>query len=105
MVLNTKNEIDNSVKIEENFGVIFEKTNAFQNYITSEVLNLNLDTFDKMMKWVKTPDNPGGVLSKQLALIKGLKMTDEDIVLNAQYMSEELKKDDVDVNSPMDAGI
>lgn len=105
MVLNTKNEIDDSVKIEENFGVIFEKTNSFQNYINSEVLNLNLDTFDKMMKWVKTAENPGGVLSKQLALIKGLKMSDEDIVLNAQYMADEDKNDGEDENAPTDAGI
>lgn len=94
MVLNTKNEIDDSIKVEENFGVIFEKTNSFQNYINSEILNLNLDTFDKVMKWVKTPENPSGVISQRWALVKGLKMTDEDIVLNGEYMKEEAKKAD-----------
>jgi len=92
MVLNTKNEINDSVKMEENFGVIFEKTNSFQNYINSEVLNLNLDTFDKIMKHVKTPEQPGGIISKRYAMVKGLKMTDEDIVLNNEYLSEEAKK-------------
>lgn len=105
MVLNTKNEINDSVKIEENFGVIFEKTNSFQNYINSEVLNLNLDTFDKMMKWVKSDGNPEGVLSQHLALVKGLKLSDEDIVLNSQYLSEEAKKGQEDSNAPTDAGI
>lgn len=107
MVLNTKNEINDVVKIEENFGVIFEKTNSFQNYINSEILNLNLDTFDKVMKYVKTQENPSGVLSQRWALVKGLKMTDEDIVLNAQYIEEE--QDAYDSNemgsTPSDAGI
>jgi len=104
MVLNTKNEINDSVKIEENFGVIFEKTNSFQNYINSEVLNLNLDTFDKMMKWVKSDGNPEGILSKHLALVKGLKLSDEDIVLNSQYLSEEVKKEQDDGNAPIGVG-
>jgi len=92
MVLNTKNEISDDVKMEENYGVIFEKTNSFQNYINSEILNLNLDTFDKVMKHVKTAENPGGVISQRWAMVKGLKMTDEDIVLNGEYMKDEEQK-------------
>jgi hypothetical protein len=105
MVLNTKNEIAENVKMEENFGVIFEKTNSFQNYINSEILNLNLDTFDKVMKWVKTPENQAGVLSKRWALVKGLKMTDEDIVLNSEFLAEEEKQAEEGGGNPTDAGL
>lgn len=105
MVLNTKNEIAENVKMEENFGVMFEKTNSFQNYINSEILNLNLDTFEKVMRYVKTPENQSGILSKRWALIKGLKMTDEDIVLNSEYLAEEEKRADEGSEFPTDAGL
>jgi len=91
MVLNTMPEISDDIKLEENFGIIFNKANAFQNFIDAEVMNTNLDTFDKIMKNVKTEENVGGVLSVEYALRKGLKLSDAEIVQIREQIRTERK--------------
>jgi hypothetical protein len=92
MVLNTMSDVSDDIKLEENFCVVFNKSNEFQNYINAEILNTNLDTFDKMMKYVKTEDQPAGVLSQKFALIKGLRLKDSDISTNDEWIEQEDKK-------------
>lgn len=94
MVLNTKNDISEDIKIEDNFSVLFNKANAFQNYIDAEVLKTNLATFDSMMKHVKTKENPGGVLSQSFALRKGLRMNDSEVSENREEIKQEQKYED-----------
>jgi len=89
MVLNTHPDISDDIKIEENFGVLFNKANEFQNYMDAEILNTNLDTFDKIMKYVKTSENPEGILAQRFALTKGLKFSDEDRIRNAEWRKQE----------------
>jgi hypothetical protein len=92
MVLNTKNEISDDVKVEENFSIIFSKTNAFQNYINAQVMETNIGTFDSLMKHVRTEDNLGGALSMEYALRKGLKLSDAEIVQNREQIKLEKKR-------------
>jgi len=91
MHLNTISDITDDVKIEEYFGVRFMKGNSFQNYMDAEIQNTNLDVFEKMYKYVKNKENPAGVLSKRYAMINGLKMTDEDMVVNGNWLIQEEK--------------
>lgn len=91
MVLNTKNDISDDIKLEDNFAILFNKANAFQNYIDAEVLKTNLGTFDSMMKHVKTKDNPGGVLSQTYAMRKGLRMSDSEMSENREDIKREQK--------------
>lgn len=91
MVLNTKNDISDDIKLEDNFSILFNKANAFQNYIDAEVLKTNLGTFDSMMKHVKTKDNPSGVLSQTYAMRKGLRMTDSEMSENREDIKREQK--------------
>lgn len=91
MVLNTMNEISDDIKLEENFGILFNKANAFQNFIDAEIMKTNLDTFDAMMKHVKTDENVGGVLSIEYALRKGLRLSDAEIVDNREQIRQEKK--------------
>lgn len=91
MVLNTMPEISDDIKLEENFGILFNKANAFQNFIDAEVMNTNLDTFDKIMKNVKTEENAAGVLSIEYALRKGLKLSDAEIVQIREQIRAESK--------------
>lgn len=91
MVLNTKNDISDDIKLEDNFSILFNKANAFQNYIDAEVLKTNLGTFDSMMKHVKTKENPGGVLSQTYAMRKGLRMTDSEMSENREDIKREQK--------------
>jgi hypothetical protein len=92
MILNTKNDISQDIKSEDNFSVQFNKANEFQNYMNAQILNTNLDTFDKVMKSVRTVDNPGGVLSVKYALTKALRMSDQDATSNEQWLKEEGEK-------------
>jgi hypothetical protein len=89
MVLNTKNDISDDIKLQENFGIKFNKANAFQNYIDAEVTKMNLEAFDGYMQHVKTDDNPGGVISIAYALRKGLKLSDSEIVEITEQMKIE----------------
>jgi hypothetical protein len=91
MVLNTKNDISDDIKLEDNFAILFNKANAFQNYIDAEVLKTNLGTFDSMMKHVKTKENPGGVLSQTYAMRKGLRMSDSEMSENREDIKREQK--------------
>lgn len=91
MILNTTNDISDDIKLEENFAVHFNKANAFQNFIDAEIIKTNLETFDGLMKHVKTEDNPGGVLSIKYALRKGLRLTDAEIVENIDQIKAEKK--------------
>lgn len=92
MVLNTKNDISDDIKLQENFGIKFNKANAFQNYIDAEITKMNLEAFDGYMNHVKTEDNPGGVISIAYALRKGLKLSDAEIV----EIKEQLKTEEKD---------
>jgi len=91
MVLNTMNDISDDIKLEENFGILFNKANAFQNFMDAEIIKTNLETFDGMMKHVKTDDNPGGVLSIKYALRKGLRLSDAEISENSEQIKSERK--------------
>lgn len=89
MVMNTRNDLNDDIKIEENFRVIFNRSNQFQNYIDADIINTNLDTFDKMMKHVKTAENPSGPLSAKYAQLTGLRWKDQDAVNNNKWLKEE----------------
>lgn len=106
MILNTRNDINDDVKLEENFAITFNKNNAFQNYIDAEILNTNLDTFEKIMRYVKTEENVGGILSKRYALIKGLRLNDAEIVQNQFWMQDEAKQaEEEKMGGGMDTGM
>jgi len=94
MVLNTQSDIADDIKLEDNFGVKFNKANAFQNYMDAEIKNTNLGTFDNMMKHVKTAEQPGGILSKKYAMVQGLRLSDEEIIQNSVWLKEEDKMDE-----------
>lgn len=89
MILNTRTDISNDVKLEDNFTVVFNKSNEFQNYMDSEILNLNLGTFTEMMKHTRSEDNPSGVISKKFALTKGLRLNDSEISTNNNWLKDE----------------
>jgi hypothetical protein len=89
MILNTRSDISDDIKLEDNFSITFNKANEFQNYLDAEILNTNLATFDSMMKHTKSEDNPSGSLAKKLALVKGLRLTDAEIVTNKKWLDEE----------------
>jgi hypothetical protein len=92
MVLNTKNDIADDIKLEENFAIKFNKANAFQNYIDADTLKTNIDIFDNLMKHVRSEENPAGTLSKNYALKKGLKLTDAEVVQISNEMREEERR-------------
>jgi len=89
MILNTRTDISNDVKLEDNFTVVFNKSNEFQNYMDAEILNLNLGTFTEMMKHARSEDNPSGVISKKFALTKGLRLNDAEISTNNEWLKDE----------------
>lgn len=89
MILNTRTDISNDIKLEDNFTIVFNKSNEFQNYMDSEILNLNLGTFDTITKHMKTTDNPDGIISKKFALTKGLRLNNSEITANAKWLKEE----------------
>jgi len=89
MTLNTRADFNDDIKREENFRIIFNRSNQFQNYIDADIINTNLDTFDKMMKHVRTPDNLGGVISIKYAQKIGLRWKDQDVVNNNKWLKEE----------------
>lgn len=92
MVLNTKPEFNDDIKLEEFYDVQFNRSNSFQLYIDAEVLNTNLDTFDKLMKHVHSEEEPGNPLSIKYAMVKGLKMKDQDMMLNKEWLELEKKQ-------------
>jgi hypothetical protein len=92
MVLNTKFELTDSIKLVENFGIKFHKSNAFQNFIDADITKLNMEVFDGLMKNVKTADQPGGTLSVAYAMRKGLKLTDAEIT----EIAEQIKAEDIE---------
>lgn len=102
MVLNTKNMLADDIKSEDNFDVKFSKMNSFQQYIDAEILNTNLGTFKAMMEFVWSEENPSGILSPDLALRKGLKMTDSDLAFNTESLLryKKMVKDNGDTATP-----
>jgi len=93
MVLNTDKTIDDSIKLQEFYTVRFRKSNGFQNFIDSEVWTTKLAVFDSMMKHVSSKENPNGALSKQAALRWGLRLNDEQYILNKTWCAEEKKEE------------
>ena len=89
MVLNTMEEFDESIKLQELYTVRFKRSNGFQNFIDSEVWTTKLAVFDAMMKHVTSKENPSGSLSKQACLRWGLRLNDEEYNLNKQWCKEE----------------
>ncbi len=89
MVLNTRNDFSEDIKLEEYFDVIFNKSNSFQLYIDAEILNTNLEIFDKLMKHAHSPEEPNKPLSIKYAIFKGLKMKDQDMTLNEIWRKQE----------------
>lgn len=99
MVLNTKNDISDDIKLEENFGIKFNKANAFQNYIDSDILKTNIEAFDNLMKHVQSEENPAGVLSESFAMRKGLHLTDAEIAqLYDERRIEQKRREEGDEN-------
>jgi len=89
MVLNTMKNVDNSIKSEINFSVRFKRSNGFQNFIESEIWNTRLATFDLMSKHCRSKENPAGMLPRQFALRKGLRVNDEEYNQIRQWLLEE----------------
>lgn len=89
MVLNTKNDIDDGVKLQENFRIRFKRSNAFQNFINADVWATRLETFGKMMEHASNAQNPDGAIAKKFALKHGLCLTDEEMTENDKYLKEE----------------
>jgi hypothetical protein len=86
MVINTKNMLSDDIKHEYNFDVKFNKMNSFQQYIDAEILNTNLSTFKAMMEFVWSEENQSGILSPDIALRRGLKMSDSDLSFNTESL-------------------
>jgi len=89
MVLNTMKNVDNSIKSEINFSVRFKRSNGFQNFIESEIWNTRLNTFDLMAKHCRSKDNPSGMLPRKFALMKGLRVSDEEYNQIRTWLREE----------------
>ena len=91
MVLNTKNMLSDDIKSEDYYDIKFNKANSFQNYIDSEILNTNINTFKGLMEFAVTDENPNAPLSQRFALVRGLKLTDAEISQNYEWKLEEEK--------------
>lgn len=89
MVLNTMKNVDDSIKTEVNFSVRFKRSNGFQNFIESEIWNTRLATFDLMAKHCRSKENPMGMLPRKFALLKGLRVSDEDYNEIRKWLKEE----------------
>lgn len=92
MVLNTKPEFSDDIKLEENFDVIFNKSNSFQLYIDAEILSSRLEIFGNAMKYVHTQEDPSLPLSRKFAMIKALQLKDQDLVQNDIWLEAEKKE-------------
>jgi hypothetical protein len=92
MVLNTHPEFQDDVRSEDLYSVVFNKSNAFQNYIEADVLATNMQNFDSIMKYVRTEEQPSMPVSQKFALMHALHWTDEQIVTNEEWMREEEAK-------------
>ena len=103
MVLNTMKNVQNDIKTEINFSVRFKRSNGFQNFIEAEIWNTRLATFDLMAKHTRSKENPVGMLAKQFALRKGLRITDEEYNDNRRWLNEE-KNDELYGNEPSGGG-
>jgi hypothetical protein len=93
MVLNTKQVINDDIKVQENFKVRFKRSNGFQNFIDAEVWTSRLTVFESMMKHTSTKDNPNGALAKQFALHYGLRITDDEYSKNKEWIKKEKAED------------
>ena len=89
MVLNTMHNVDDSIKSEINFSVRFKRSNGFQNFIESEIWNTRLATFDLMAKHCRSKENPTGMLPRRFALMKGLRVSDEEYNQIRTWLQEE----------------
>ena len=89
MVLNTMKNVDDSIKSEVNFSVRFKRSNGFQNFIESEIWNTRLATFDLMAKHCRSKENPVGMLPRKFALMKGLRVSDEEYNQIRTWLLEE----------------
>jgi uncharacterized membrane protein YgcG len=89
MVLNTMKNVDDSIKSEVNFSVRFKRSNGFQNFIESEIWNTRLATFDLMSKHCRSKENPAGMLPRKFALLKGLRVNDEEYAQIRKWLQEE----------------
>lgn len=89
MVLNTMKNVDDSIKSEINFSVRFKRSNGFQNFIESEIWNTRLATFDLMSKHCRSKENPAGMLPRKFALMKGLRVNDEEYNQIRTWLQEE----------------
>ena len=89
MVLNTMKNVDDSIKSEVNFSVRFKRSNGFQNFIESEIWNTRLATFDLMAKHCRSKENPTGMLPRKFALMKGLRVSDEEYNQIRTWLLEE----------------
>ena len=87
MVLNTKQVINDDIKVQENFKVRFKRS------IDAEVWTSRLTVFESMMKHTSTKDNPNGALAKQFALHYGLRITDDEYSKNKEWIKKEKAED------------
>lgn len=92
MILNTKSQFTEEIKLEEYFGTKFNKSNSFQLYIDSEVLNTKMENFEKLMKFAHSEAEPNLPFSQKFALQKGMGLTDSDLTQNEAWREIEAKE-------------
>ena len=89
MVLNTKKEFSDTLKLEENFDIKFKRSNGFQSYIDADVWTYRLTVFSSMMEFCVKDDAPNNPLSQEYALRYGLRISDADLTLNKSWKEHE----------------
>lgn len=92
MVLNTKNNFTDNIKVEENFDVRFKMSNGFQNYIDADVWTTRLQVFDSMMNHAIKDEAPNNPLSQEFALRYGLRISDADLTQNNIWRKKEERR-------------
>lgn len=103
MVLNTMKNVNDDIKTEVNFSVNFKRSNGFQNFIESEIWTTRLGVFDLMAKHCRSKENPEGILPKQFALRKGLRVNDDEYNQIRKWLQEE-KNDALYGDAPSGGG-
>ena len=91
MVLNTRKEFNDQIKLEENFDIKFKRSNGFQSYIDADVWTTRLAVFQSMMEFAVKDDAPNNPLSQEYCLRYGLGISDADLTQNRKWREHEQK--------------
>ena len=108
MVLNTRKEFSDQIKVEENFDIKFKRSNGFQSYIDADVWTTRLSVFGSMMEYAVKDEAPNNPLSQEYCLRYGLGISDADLTLNRKWREHEQKillGEESDVDSGEGGGI